>query len=88
MQSGRLQAKSYSRGACARHVHNHQVLRVSRTKLAVSVTLSQIGRRAQLMRVDTSAQHCRANVVETGLLLPMDTNMVAEYIVGRLLENP
>src|SRR5579864_814713 len=43
MKPRRFQSKSYRRGAFARHVHNHQVLRVRGAKFAISKALSQIG---------------------------------------------
>src|SRR6476646_7250420 len=87
MKSRGFQAKSYSRRAFARHVHNHQVLCVRGAKFAVSIALSQIGCGTQLLWIDASTQHCCANVKKIWLFLPMDANMVSEHIIGLLFNS-
>ena len=87
MKPRSFQAKSHSRRAFTRYIHNHQVLRVGGPKFAIPIALSQIGCRPQLLRIDASTQHCRAHIKKAWLFLPMHANMVAKHIVGRLLQN-
>src|ERR1041384_287616 len=88
MKTRGFQAKNYGSGACSRHVHNHQVLRVGGAKFSVTIAVSQIRCHAQLLWSEASAEHCRANIEEAGLFLPMDANMVSEDIIRLQLHNP
>lgn len=68
-------------------IRHEQVLHDRRAQLAGAEALREIGGGAQLLRVNTSAQHRGADVGEARLLLAMHADVIAIDVVRRNLRH-
>src|SRR5438067_935110 len=84
LQSDVIQLFCKRLGIERRDVHHQHVLHVGRAEFAAGKTLSQIRGCLHLVRIDSAAQRNRTDITQPGLLLGVNSDVIAIDVVRRM----